>query len=172
MLWTWSKKNNKSEVTSVKFFSDVTHEVWCDTNNTISVTPGTEVAKYLVIPVLRRRAVATVSWEIHMVLVSVNKGGLEIDLRLPPGKSEMFTFNGYQASWPWNGHKNEASNLCESLKAHVWKMDLEDMKKQLQSALGGTAKFILPGADNFLFKNAIFNNNGDVLLELGYNGVS
>lgn len=105
-----------------------------------------------------------------MVLVFVLNGGLEIDLRLPPGKTEMFTFNEHQASWPWNGHKKDARNLCEALKQNIWNIDLEEMKKQLQSALAGTAKFILPGANNFLFKNTVFNNHRDVLLELGYNG--
>lgn len=47
---------------------------------------------------------------------------------------------------------------------------LKQVAKELEAALSSTARFVVPGGGTFFYKDPIFNNNRDVMIEAEYNG--
>ena len=47
-------------------------------------------------------------------------------------------------------------------------LDFQSVTTNLQSALQSLARFVLPGGQQFFYKNPLFNNNGDLMVEARY----
>lgn len=65
-------------------------------------------------------------------------------------------------------HMEELSN---GIAAKVMdRSSIREVANELQTALKGTGKFVFPGAGTFLYKNPVYNNELDLLVETNYNG--
>ncbi|KAF8243632.1 hypothetical protein K440DRAFT_561107, partial [Wilcoxina mikolae CBS 423.85] len=176
LSWTWDKSSESKDESGAdgSFGSDI--RAWCDTNNKMSVTPGSNVINISGETVLRckvnnfNRAVASMKWNLDVALNSVHEGGLEISLNLPDNPVNSWVQPPYEDNWPFNWHEGEADKLKTYLVDGLNNAPFAQAEEQLQNALRSTARFVVPGGGTFFYKNPIFNDNGDLLIEIGYNG--
>lgn len=116
------------------------------------------------------RASATMNWGLNMTLNSVLQGGMEISLNLPADTSEVFKVGTYNDSWPLDIHDRESKKLKGYLSDSISRAPFAQAQRELETALRSTARFVLPGAKTFFYKNAMYNKHGDALLQLEYDG--
>ncbi|KZF24923.1 hypothetical protein L228DRAFT_280214 [Xylona heveae TC161] len=117
-------------------------------------------------------ASATATWAINITLNSVKEGGLEISLNLPDDPNDLFEISPYFDDWPFsNIYPPYGEHLKERMQSAITVAPLWEAARELQTALSSTARFVVPGGGTFFYKNPIFNNNGDVMIEAQYNGV-
>lgn len=110
------------------------------------------------------------TWKLTATLESVYQGGLQILLDLKTKKDDAFQIGTYENSWPLGAHSGEAKKMQTGLQNSIASNTLDQAEQTLQTALEKTARFVLPGAGVFLYKNPIFNNHGDFLCDVEYNG--
>jgi hypothetical protein len=65
-------------------------------------------------------------------------------------------------------HGISVANMKEAATDAAGKLDFRNVTTNLQSALQSSARFVLPGGQQFFYKNPIFNNNGDLIVEARY----
>jgi hypothetical protein len=107
-----------------------------------------------------------------LTLNSVKDGGIEISLNLPNKPTDIFHVGepSYD-EWPFGTlYKPYAEKLKNGLVEDLTKTPLLDIAEQLQSNLSSASRFVVPGGGTFFYKDPIFNNNGDVLIEAEYDG--
>lgn len=105
-----------------------------------------------------------------MTLVSVHDGGLQIELSSVAKMSDIFNISTYNNSWPLGAHNGSAEEMEKRLKASIGSNTLEKATETLRGALKSTARFVLPGKGTFFYKDPIFNNHGDFLCSVRYDG--
>lgn len=108
-----------------------------------------------------------------MTIDAIPGGGLSISLNLPADISEAF-----QVGWDPLDYTGEAGfthlssdaykNVQDSLIKSVQNIKLGDAQQALQNELNNSARFVVPGGGTFTYKNPIFNNNGDLMIEASY----
>lgn len=45
---------------------------------------------------------------------------------------------------------------------------LQDTEKKLQNELATVARLVVPGQGTFSYRSPVFNNNGDLMIEIAY----
>jgi hypothetical protein len=100
------------------------------------------------------------------------EGGLEISLNLPSNTGDVFvTPEPYFDEWPFpNLTPSYGKSMRKSMKERVTATPLGQVASEVQASLASTARFVVPGGGTFFYKNPIFNNNGNVMIESRYNG--
>ena len=116
------------------------------------------------------RAGATASWTLDITLNSVREGGLEIKVNLPTDQSSLFHIDTFYNPWPWDSYPPYGEHLKQRLADAISAVPLSSIAEKLQKDLSSTARFVVPGGGTFLYKDPIFNNNGDVLIQSEYDG--
>ena len=123
----------------------------------------------LMLGVYRAKAIAT--WTINITLNSVKDGGLEISLKLPDNQADLFHIGTEFDEWPFGDvYPPYGEDLKETLATAIDASPLQQVAEELQTTLSSTARFVIPGGGTFFYKDPIFNNNGDVMIEAQYNG--
>lgn len=110
------------------------------------------------------------TWSVDATLEPVDKGGLIISLEIPTGGKNTFHFKTHANSWPGGSHESEADGIKDIMLDSISTAPFDEMIKKLRIALKNTFRFVLPGSGEFFYKNPIFNDGGDVLLEVKYDG--
>lgn len=115
-------------------------------------------------------ATATVEWDINITVDSVRQGGLEIIMNLPENESDWFKVTTeHTDNWLMDG--GTMAQVADEVAGHVEdRTSIREVANELQNALKGTGKFVFPGAGTFLYKNPMYNNELDLLVETSYNG--
>lgn len=101
---------------------------------------------------------------------SVHDGGIEMEMN-PATPDKIFHATYNNATIPCGGEKEP--NLPDVPKdwADAFNhINFKGIIDSLTTALRSTSRFVLSGGDVFFYKNPIFNNHGDLLVEATYKG--
>jgi hypothetical protein len=100
------------------------------------------------------------------------EGGMEISLNLPDNPGDIFnTGKPYFDEWPFEVLGDSYGDSVRAwMKKTVSATPLGQVAQDVQTKLATTARFVVPGGGTFFYKDPIFNNNGDVMIESRYNG--
>jgi hypothetical protein len=111
-----------------------------------------------------------ISWHLNFDLRAVNDGGLEIsgDDDAKPVCTTTYTFSNEGAYWSddWASYAQSVSNHINDKFANYLGQTYND----LLGALEKQHKLFLPAGGVFLAKNPLFNERGDLMTALHYNG--
>lgn len=113
------------------------------------------------------RAAVTMIWSVDATLELVDKGGLIISLEIP---TEGFHFETHADSWPGDIHEDEADQIKNVMLKSLSTAPFEKMINKLRTALKDTFRFVLPSSGTLFYKDPIFNDGGDLLVEVRYDG--
>lgn len=58
--------------------------------------------------------------------------------------------------------------ILDDLEDHLANLHLKDDMDNLQTALRNTARFVVPGVGSLRYKDPVFNNNGDLMIQVDY----
>ncbi|KAI0007532.1 hypothetical protein F4779DRAFT_501814 [Xylariaceae sp. FL0662B] len=117
-----------------------------------------------------------IEWATTITLAAVQDGGIEISLNLPSDMTQAFQVKsdpiqsrfdaGFNTSK--DALKDQHSKLQSDLIDHMKNLPLRDVETKLQNDLNSAARFVAPGGGTFTYQNPMFNDNGDLLIEVGY----
>ncbi|KAE9371699.1 hypothetical protein N431DRAFT_467860 [Stipitochalara longipes BDJ] len=111
------------------------------------------------------------TWSFTIDAVSILEGGLEFDVNIPANNSDLFYIKTRVDN---SFFKNEdfMKEMADDVRGWIGLIDIRHAATELKTLLTGTAKFFLPGAGDFFYKNPIFTNEKDLTVDATYNGVS
>lgn len=95
----------------------------------------------------------------------VSNGGLLVTLSstsFPAPKTDGDSRAGTTSSIP-DGANQDASNIISGIESTV-----NDLLKEIQDALAGAGRLILPGNGTFAMENPVFNKNSDLMVDIKY----
>jgi hypothetical protein len=117
------------------------------------------------------------NWCVTLEIASISEGGLELKTKPPTSKDGKFhecTYN-IEDHLDWPGMK---SNMPEYAAYVVARLDtlftliIPDLNRDLLHQLNNQNKLYMPGSGVFFFKNGTFNNKGDFLTEIKWDGTN
>ncbi|PKY06357.1 hypothetical protein P168DRAFT_279802 [Aspergillus campestris IBT 28561] len=110
----------------------------------------------------------TVTWNTEIEMKSVKEGGLEMQLKMPTNPKDLFKID-YTPKSVFSSSKEGPGMVVPDLKSAaedaITKVDFNTVTTTLQNSLKSSARFVLPGGRVFHYKDPIFNDNGDLLVE-------
>lgn len=118
-----------------------------------------------------------ITWSTNITLQPVENGGLKISLNLPSDLSKVFNvesdelkFRGDTAGY---NQLDSVKTLFENEKTK-WVNKMKNIpfgqvEKDLENNLANAARFVVPGGGAFTYKNPVFNDNADLMIEASYN---
>ncbi|CAP79540.1 hypothetical protein DTO013E5_9688 [Penicillium roqueforti] len=133
-----------------------------------------------------------INWALDITIDSVSEGGLKLNMNLPANPKDIFhttaltkpfateaeetqdeaepAENEPAESTPKTGKTGKISvhDMTEAANDAAAKLDFKSVTSNLQTALENSARFVLPGGRQFFYNNAVFGNNGDLLVEAKY----
>lgn len=178
--------------------SHCTAKLEATTTNKITITPGTnKIAlsgrSYMFLDFsakngghsFQKRGGLEITWETTATLKSVHQGGLQIDLNTPDNFEDWIHVRYLKAPEGSSNTTSPEDDMYAAADEAKWKMienveeaakdqlkkikeKLTPMTTNLRTALGTTSKYVLSGEQTFLYKNPIFGNKGDLLVEATY----
>ncbi|KAF7585360.1 hypothetical protein BBP40_011116 [Aspergillus hancockii] len=119
---------------------------------------------------------AWIEWTTTVTLSAVEDGGIQISLGLPsdptsafPVQSEVLD-NNFDIPWGDGDEITETqkNQVVGCLQGQLGNFPLADVEAELQKNLNGAARFVVPGGGSFSYKNPMFNDNGDLFVEVSY----
>ncbi|KAF4445533.1 hypothetical protein F53441_10730 [Fusarium austroafricanum] len=109
-----------------------------------------------------------ISWGMTIDLSTIKEGVLDVVVSSTTPELS-YVYSSTQQAWDWlfgdSGKKAYEKAAKDTMTAGI---NMTDIETELKSALTGQSKYIFPGAGDFFMKNARFNKEGDLLIELGY----
>ncbi|KAL3468841.1 hypothetical protein BJX99DRAFT_265773 [Aspergillus californicus] len=118
------------------------------------------------------RVEATVTWSITATLKAVENGGIEISLGLPSDPAKIYTITTETLESDFNGTKDLTESykqeVKDSLKQQLDHINLGEVEQELQTNLNGASRFVVPGGGYFTYDSPVFNDHGDLLLDVQY----
>ncbi|OGE46921.1 hypothetical protein PENARI_c089G01865 [Penicillium arizonense] len=121
------------------------------------------------------------TWNTSAELKSVHQGGLEIQLNVPSESSKWVSTKFLENPETFDSSLMESvsvgidwkpiKKIKEAVDDAVKNLNFKPLSHDLKSALGSTSRYVLSGGRNFLYKDPIFGNKGDMLVEAQYDGV-
>lgn len=110
--------------------------------------------------------ITTIQWETTIQLTTIKGGRLEVVVSNAEPTVKAI-YSSTQLAWDWSGkEKQDYENTAKEAMQQGFR--LTNYQDDLQKALNGQSSFVFPGAGDFELKNAIFNTEGDLLIELSY----
>lgn len=111
-----------------------------------------------------------------VTLSAVEDGGIQISLGLPSDPTDAFTVQSEILQDYFNVPFSDTHNITEnqknmvvtSLTQQLKSSSLGDTEAELQKNLNSAARFVVPGGGSLSYKNPMFNDNGDLLVEVSY----
>ncbi|KAI1143197.1 hypothetical protein F5Y05DRAFT_367832 [Hypoxylon sp. FL0543] len=114
----------------------------------------------------------TSEWRFKMALSSVSDGGIQF-ARIPEAANEQpctVTVDADQGDVRWkHGFESIKQSFSNSLNSYI-DNDTHEIQNALLRSLDGQDRLFLPASGTFLMKDPKFNNRGDLLVSLSYNG--
>ena len=108
-------------------------------------------------------------WSFTIEAISILNGGLQLQVTLPPKDADLWNIStdGGQSSIAIGMN---LSDNASHFASWLTQFNIRGPALALQSQLNNTAKFVFPGAGSMLYKNAIYNNEHDLMVEAHHNG--
>ncbi|KAL2821454.1 hypothetical protein BDW59DRAFT_164189 [Aspergillus cavernicola] len=112
-------------------------------------------------------------WETAISLNAVDDGGLAISLDLNDSNFKVswdpLKYSMVGSTYPTRESvEAKQSTLQNTLITELRNSPLRAVEAQLQKDLNNSARFVVPGQGTFHYKNPMFNDNGDLLIEVDY----
>jgi hypothetical protein len=108
-------------------------------------------------------------WSFTITADSVLNGGLKLTVNLPPQDKDLWNIST-DGGENWIATGMDLTGNAGHFATWLAGWNIRTPANELQKQLNGTAKFVFPGAGSMLYKNVVFNNEHDVLVEAHYNG--
>ncbi len=108
-------------------------------------------------------------WSFTIEAISILNGGLQLQVNLPPKDSDLWNISTTGGE-NWIAIGMDLSGNASHFATWLSQFNIRGPANELQSQLNSTAKFVFPGAGTMLYKNPIYNNEHDLLVEAHYNG--
>jgi len=115
-------------------------------------------------------------WSFSLNLASIHDGGLGLTLTPEsPYTREKPCAVTFKLDHDWPKVLDGLKNTPKEMKAQFDKLEkdfadnISQVEANLNKSLDGVDKFYFPGGKTFFFKDPIFNEGGDILVELAYN---
>lgn len=113
-------------------------------------------------------------WETTITVKAVDTGGLQIlidlnDKNFQVDNAPMY-YEGDDGGFGPSRKDVEArqSTLVNNLKEALKNSALHNVEQELQKNLDNAARFVVPGLGTFRYKDPVFNDKGDLFIEVGY----
>ncbi|RHZ58240.1 uncharacterized protein CDV56_106126 [Aspergillus thermomutatus] len=179
--WRWSPPDQYTEDSPPK----IKLELWTSSSSKLELHPGTNQMSLSGTTSLHFKnqdwffvwasgceSKVTATWSINATLDSVKEGGLRISLNLPSDPSAMFDVGKPSwGEWPFGVvYPPYGEHLRANLVDALVQIPLLDVATQLQTNLTGASRFVIPGGGTFFYKDPIFSESGDLLIEAKYDG--
>ncbi|GKZ26262.1 hypothetical protein AbraIFM66951_004451 [Aspergillus brasiliensis] len=193
MSWTWGLPQKTSEQHShtedQAGYSEGKLTVDCTTSNTMSTKSGSnviaiggksdiKVEAYCgdaspSLPWGTNYAIHVwLEWSTTITIKGVEAGGLTMELDLSDDKikvsNDPIEFSGDQIAITRSEVESQQGALQDKLKEALKNSALQSVEKALQTNLQETARFVVPGQGTFSYKNPVFNDKGDLFIEVSY----
>ncbi|KAI9925305.1 hypothetical protein ASPWEDRAFT_45751 [Aspergillus wentii DTO 134E9] len=112
-------------------------------------------------------------WKTTITIKAVDTGGLRIDLDLDESNfktnSDPIYFKGDEAyGITRESVEKRQSKVVDDLKATLKSSPFKEIKEKLQDNLNSTARFVVPGLGTFRYKDPVFNDKGDLFIQVAY----
>jgi hypothetical protein len=91
-------------------------------------------------------------------------------VNIPPNNNDLYQVTT-DSGGNWASAGESLSGCAEQVQSWLGTWNIRGPAQTLANLLNGTAKFFLPGAGTLLYKNPVFNNENDLLVEAHYNGL-
>ncbi|KDQ56882.1 hypothetical protein JAAARDRAFT_79271 [Jaapia argillacea MUCL 33604] len=114
----------------------------------------------------------TTSWHLKFALGVVSDGGLQIALIPDPDGNPACTSSGESVTEgiDWNIDWDTYTNYISHTINDTFSSNLGKIENNLVEALANQHKLFLPASGTFLMQDTMFNDRGDLLATLHYNG--
>jgi hypothetical protein len=112
-------------------------------------------------------------WATKITLNAVQDGGLAISIDLDRNiykvSADPLVHKIEGASEPsQRSVMDKESALQNALISSLTNSRFREIETQLQKDLNNSARFVVPGQGTFKYKNPMFNDNGDLFIEVSY----
>lgn len=107
-----------------------------------------------------------ITWSVSLAMASVDDGGLVFK----KGPDNVDVSHAQEGGMHWSDSPESiASDWADMLKDNM-KGSFSSIENHLLYALANQHRLNLPAKGSFLMKDPLFNDNGDLLVSLTYNG--
>lgn len=111
-------------------------------------------------------------WATTITLKAVETGGLQLLINLDSDKfkvnSDDIYFEGDEHYFTREDVKQRQTTLQDKLKQSLKTARLQPIVDRLQSNLNNAARFVVPGLGTFRYQDPVFNDSGDLLIQVSY----
>ncbi|PYH73601.1 uncharacterized protein BO88DRAFT_449471 [Aspergillus vadensis CBS 113365] len=193
MSWSWglpqkeSEQHSKKEGWNGNSYGRIT--VDCTTSNTMSTKSGSNIIQIggksdikvsvscghesVTLPWATEYGVHVwLEWSTTITMKGEDSGGLRMELDLSDNvfkvDNDPISFFGSQIGVTKSDVERRQGALQDNLKEALKNSALQSVEEALQTNLNSTARFVVPGQGTFSYKDPVFNDNGDLLIEVGY----
>ncbi|KAH8908608.1 hypothetical protein BR93DRAFT_976753 [Coniochaeta sp. PMI_546] len=182
--WTWSQTQGKNARDHSSPGCEALSSVTTSSTNNITLVPGSniitvsgETTAYLTcddtVLGINSHGWGQVKndWSFTIQAVSILNGGLQLQVTLPPQDKDLWNIST-DGGENWIATGMNLSGNADHFASWLAGWNIRGPANELQNQLNGTAKFVFPGAGTMLYKNPVFNNEHDIMVEAHYNGVT
>ncbi|KAI9927079.1 hypothetical protein MW887_003462 [Aspergillus wentii] len=187
MSWTWGDPPQDEQHKITK----ETHgrlEITCTTKNRMEAQPGSNIidlsGKTNILAdggcgggmsapwACSYKVHVWLEWQTKVTLNAVEDGGFSLSLDLAKNNFKVGADEVKTDCAMAIGVMDRLVKACDKMKTQLEdslaKAPLHDIAAKLQTDLNNSARFVVPGKGTFKYQNPVFNNNGDVMIEVGY----
>ena len=111
-----------------------------------------------------------IRWNVQIAAVAVQKGGVVFQKTGTDKNWLTVTSTTVCDNMPWYLKWESVVDALQAALEKKIKSAFDAAETELTNGLGKYHRLLLPAAGTFLMKNPTFNNNGDFMVELAYNG--
>ncbi|RHZ62474.1 uncharacterized protein CDV56_108562 [Aspergillus thermomutatus] len=111
-----------------------------------------------------------ISWSISLAMASVEDGGLEVNI--VPNSNTVNVSYDHDGDMQWETPPFILAARWKEMLQGGMQSALQRVEKNLLYALANQQRLFLPGKGSYLMKNPIFNAQGDLLVDLSFNGAN
>ncbi|GLA05510.1 hypothetical protein AnigIFM60653_006001 [Aspergillus niger] len=189
MSWTWGlPQKSEQHYSDRDEYKAVRLTVDCTTSNTMFTKSGSNVIELggksdikvdaytgsgSVLPSGAKYGVHVwLEWSTTITIRGVDSGGLIMELDLNDNNfivgNDPISFEGGEYEITKSQVESRQGALQDNLKESLKNSALRSVEEALQTNLNNTARFVVPGRGTFTYNNPVFNDNGDLLIEVSY----
>ncbi|KAG6040395.1 hypothetical protein E4U41_000679 [Claviceps citrina] len=194
LTWTWNPANEEQkyhhQLKTEGGWNNL--DIDCTTSNTLSAVPGEgNIMASGVTDISIKcqslgetwpmnweydyRIHVQVTWQTTITIIATD-GGLKFSLNLPSDLTKVFQVKAdklyFHGDTAGNDHldgvRGQLRELQDKLVQQFQQVSFGDAEKSLETDLNTSARFVIPGNGSVSYKNPIFNNSGDLMIEANY----
>ncbi|KAE8155241.1 hypothetical protein BDV25DRAFT_125962 [Aspergillus avenaceus] len=179
MNWEWQPKNSEQHID--KIYDGTTENHLSTSSNSSAIYASGEshinvqvdFGEGMIVPTgYKYKLHIWIEWSTEITLEAVEDGGLQVSLNLDDDtfnvRSDPVYYDGNYIGLTRQQVVERQEKIVDNLKAYLTKLPLHDAEKQLQANLKSAARFVVPGIGRLHYKNPVFNDHGDLMIEVDY----